>query len=82
MMMQKDEENALSKLSHFEQTIKSETSNFDGEIVKMYGDGSLVLFSSALKALNCAINIQKCLYELAFILVKLSVRTMTYSEMG
>ncbi len=61
MMMQKDEENALSKLSHFEQTIKSETSNFDGEIVKMYGDGSLVLFSSALKALNCAINIQKSL---------------------
>ena len=27
MMMQKDEENALSKLSHFEQTIKSEKEN-------------------------------------------------------
>ena len=60
-MMQKNEQIALLKLKHYEETIRLETKQHDGEIVKTYGDGCLLLFPSTVKAIHCAINIQKAL---------------------
>ncbi len=62
-MMQADEELALSKLKHFEEVIKLQSKKYDGEIVKAYGDGCLMLFPSAVSAIKCAISIQSDLRE-------------------
>ena len=62
-MMQKDEQIALSKLKHYEDAIYAETSKCDGEVIKTYGDGCLILFPSAVKAIHCAISIQRSLRD-------------------
>ncbi len=62
-MMQEDEELALSKLKHFEEVLKIQSKKYDGEIVKAYGDGCLMLFPSAVSAIKCAISIQHNLRE-------------------
>jgi len=62
-MMQKGEKEALSILHHYENTLKVETAKYNGEIVKTYGDGGLILFNSAVKAVQCAINIQQSLQK-------------------
>ena len=38
-MMQDNERDALEKIHHFEQCIKRYTGEFEGEIIKTYGDG-------------------------------------------
>jgi TolB-like protein/Tfp pilus assembly protein PilF len=58
-MMQQNEPHALRKLHHYEDTIRKQTKAFEGEIVKTYGDGCLILFSSAVRAIHCAIAVQK-----------------------
>ena len=58
-MMQESEQQALLKLKHFEETINTQSKKHDGEIVKTYGDGCLMLFHSVVKAVECAINIQR-----------------------
>ena len=58
-MMQHDEGNALSMLHHYEEAIKSLVNQFGGEVVKTYGDGCLILFSSAIRAVNCAVAVQE-----------------------
>ena len=62
-MMQKDESEALLKLRHFEEVIESFSKKYEGEVVKAYGDGCLMLFPSALNAVKCAVEIQKALGE-------------------
>lgn len=57
-MMQQDEEMALSILNQYSNVMSDYVNRYDGEIVKQYGDGSLVLFSSAIHAVNCSIEIQ------------------------
>lgn len=58
-MMQKDEEKAMLILNQYTNVLSDYVTRYDGEIVKQYGDGSLVLFSSAIHAVNCSIEIQK-----------------------
>jgi class 3 adenylate cyclase/Tfp pilus assembly protein PilF len=60
-MMQQNELHALQKLNHYQETLEKCAETFDGEIVKTYGDGCLILFSSAVKAIHCAMNIQNSL---------------------
>jgi len=62
-MMHEDEKLALSKLARFEEAIKQKSKTYGGEVVKAYGDGCLMLFPSAVGAINCAISIQKSLRE-------------------
>ena len=57
-MMQSDEKDAMARLKRFQEVIQSEVNQFDGEIIKSYGDGTLCLFSSVLEALRCAQTIQ------------------------
>ncbi|NND12145.1 MAG: adenylate/guanylate cyclase domain-containing protein [Flavobacteriaceae bacterium] len=62
-MMQTNESEALSKLKHFEDVLEAQTKKHDGEIIKAYGDGCLMLFSSAINAIKCARAIQKKLQK-------------------
>ena len=62
-MMQSDEGMAMSRHKRYQDVLKSEVTNHQGEIIKNYGDGSLCLFNSVLEAVNCAKTIQKALQE-------------------
>ena len=57
-MMQKDEREALNKLNTYQTCLKKQVGAYDGEIVKNYGDGSIVLFHSATAAVRCAKELQ------------------------
>jgi class 3 adenylate cyclase/TolB-like protein/Tfp pilus assembly protein PilF len=58
-MMQKDETNAMSALDLYQSTLQELVSKYEGEIIKNYGDGSICLFSSTMKALLSAQEIQR-----------------------
>lgn len=58
-MMQQNEEKAMLILNQYTKVLSDYVNTYDGEIVKQYGDGSLVLFSSAIHAVNCSIEIQE-----------------------
>lgn len=58
-MMQKDEKKALSVINHFRNDIDSWVPKHNGEIIQYYGDGSLLIFNSALDAISCSENLQK-----------------------
>lgn len=60
-MMQKDEQKTLLLLDNYQQTLTRVVSEYDGEIVKNYGDGSICLFTSAVRAVECAIKLQQSL---------------------
>lgn len=57
-LMQQGELEAMTTLNRFQSTIKTTTESYDGEVVKSYGDGSLLLFSSTVNAVECAQDIQ------------------------
>ena len=72
-MMQGDEQLALSKLKRFEEVLKIQSKKYDGEIVKAYGDGCLMLFPSALSAIKCAISIQHNLREEPYVPLRIGI---------
>ena len=72
-MMQADEELALSKLKHFEEVLNIQSKKYDGEIVKAYGDGCLMLFPSAVSAIKCAISIQHDLREEPYVPLRIGI---------
>ncbi len=57
-MMQRDEQHALRVLHHFRKDIDRLVPAFKGEIIQYYGDGALLIFNSALEALQCAVRLQ------------------------
>lgn len=58
-LMQQGEAKALQILNRFQQATTTLVRQHDGEIIKSYGDGSLILFSSTVNAVRCAIALQK-----------------------
>jgi class 3 adenylate cyclase len=46
-MMQQGESRAMSILNRFQEVTKSKVAENHGEIMKSYGDGSLILFNSS-----------------------------------
>ena len=58
-LMQKGEAKALSILERFQSQSLLLVQKHGGEIVKSYGDGSLILFSSTVNAVRCAIAMQQ-----------------------
>ena len=62
-MMQEDERGTLEKIQRYQNVIEETLPKYDGELVKKYGDGSLMVFSSSLKAMQCAVEMQKRFWE-------------------
>lgn len=61
-MMGADEEGTLAMLKHLRQTVVSpQTAAHRGRIVKVMGDGAIIVFSSIVDAANSAIAMQKAL---------------------
>lgn len=57
-MMQMGESNALQKIKRFETITRDTVQKYQGEIIKNYGDGSLMLFDSTVNAVQCAHDMQ------------------------
>lgn len=63
-MMGLDEEGTLNRLKHLRQTVVSpQTAAYRGRIVKVMGDGAIIVFSSIVDAANSAISMQKALHR-------------------
>ena len=58
-LMQKGEASAMSILNRFETVTQKAVEKHDGEIIKTYGDGSLLLFPSTVNAVQCAYEMQQ-----------------------
>ncbi len=58
-MMQQNEEKAVAVIKHYNTTLEKLVSQFDGQVLNYYGDGSLCIFHSATDAVNCSLAIQK-----------------------
>ena len=58
-MMEADEQKAVAVIKHYNNTLKDLVSQFNGEVLNYYGDGSLCIFSSATDAVNCSLAVQK-----------------------
>lgn len=62
-LMQGNEEVAARARVRHREVFQKQHSLYQGEIVQYYGDGTLSVFDSAIKAVTCAIEIQKLLQE-------------------
>jgi TolB-like protein len=62
-MMQQNESKAVAVAKRYLSILQNSVSEFDGEILNDYGDGSLCSFSSATDAVKCAIKIQQDLKQ-------------------
>lgn len=58
-LMQHDEERAIHAIRCHNNAIKSNSEYFNGYVANYYGDGCLVVFTSATDAIQCAINSQQ-----------------------
>ncbi|PWN06016.1 Pycsar system effector family protein [Rhodohalobacter mucosus] len=57
-MMQQDEENAKSLRDRQRSVIERYLLDYHGQVMQYYGDGTLIMFGSALDAVKCARDIQ------------------------
>ena len=57
-MMQFKEAHAMEVLQRFQSVINSEVTKNNGELIKSYGDGSLLIFNSTIDAMRCAFAMQ------------------------
>ena len=58
-LMQQSESSGLDTLDKFKGIVNETVPRFDGEVVKSYGDGCLMLFDVPSSAIQCAIAMQK-----------------------
>ena len=58
-MMQQDEKKTVALIKHYNTALEKSVSQYNGQVLNYYGDGSLSIFPSANDAVNCAIEIQK-----------------------
>ena len=62
-LMQKDEALAKVKRDRHREVLQTYHEQFEGRIIQYFGDGTVSIFTSALNALGCAIEIQRALKE-------------------
>lgn len=58
-MMQANEQKAVAVIKHYNTTLEKLVSQYHGQVLNYYGDGSLCIFSSAADAVNCSLAVQK-----------------------
>jgi len=58
-IMQRNERDAVTIVKRYITVLQKSVSDYEGEVLNDYGDGSLCTFSSAQQAIKCAIEIQQ-----------------------
>ncbi|MEM7513957.1 MAG: adenylate/guanylate cyclase domain-containing protein, partial [Bacteroidota bacterium] len=62
-LMQRDEALAKIKRDRHRQVLQIYHEQFEGRIIQYFGDGTVSIFTSALNAVSCAVEIQRALKE-------------------
>ena len=58
-MMQANEPKAVAVIKHYNSSLERLVSQYNGQVLNYYGDGSLCIFPNATDAANCAVDLQK-----------------------
>ena len=58
-MMQANEPKAVAVIKHYNSSLEKLVSQYNGQVLNYYGDGSLCIFHNATDAANCAVDLQK-----------------------
>ena len=58
-MMQANEAKAVAVIKHYNSSLEKLVSQYNGQVLNYYGDGSLCIFPNATDAANCAVDLQK-----------------------
>jgi len=83
-LMQKDEKKAKENRDRHRKIIQNSVANHRGKILQYYGDGTLIIFNSAIEGLDCAIQVQKELRKEPKIPLRIGIHTgdIVYDEEG
>ena len=74
-LMEKDEADAMEKKRIYKEVLYQFHKQYNGEIIKDMGDGSLSAFTNSVDAVWCAIDIQKALRVQIHIPVRIGIHT-------
>jgi serine/threonine-protein kinase len=74
-LMQEDEEEAWAQRDRHRGIITEAVKRHNGEILQFYGDGTLSIFSSAVEAVECAVQVQSELKGRPLIPLRIGVHT-------
>ncbi|MEP6466934.1 MAG: adenylate/guanylate cyclase domain-containing protein [Parafilimonas sp.] len=72
-LMQKDEAKAVHMLERQKEIYVQRIKQFNGQVVKYMGDGTLAIFSSAIQAVKCAIALQQAFQKDPCIPVRIGI---------
>ena len=62
-LTEQDEQKALDAVDRYRSAVRNATSQWQGELIHFYGDGSLMTFRSVINAVQCAVLIQSLVEE-------------------
>ena len=83
-MMQEDEQEAKQVRDRHRIILQESTAKHQGKILQYYGDGTLIIFNSAIEAVDCAIQVQTKLQEEPKIPLKIGMHSgdIVYDDEG
>lgn len=81
-LMQKSEQQAMALRDKHRTVFNTETAKYGGEILQYYGDGTLSVFDSAVKAVECAIAIQASMRKSPIVPLRIGIHSgdIVYTE--
>jgi len=83
-LMQKDEQQAKVNRDRHRNILQNSVSAHGGKIIQYFGDGTLIIFNSAIEGVDCAIQIQKELQNEPKIPLRIGIHTgdIVYDDEG
>ena len=83
-LMQTDEHLAMQLRDRHRDVLRKSVALHNGKIVQYFGDGTLVLFSSSIEALQCALSIQQALAKDPKVPLRIGIHSsdVVYNEEG
>lgn len=82
-MMQRDEHAAMEAVRKYHSILQEQVESHHGQVQNHYGDGSLSLFTSAIQAVTCALEMQKALQTEPVVDVRIGIHIgEIYTEGG
>ena len=72
-IMQQNESKGLLLRDRHKLVLENEHKNFGGTIVQYYGDGTLSIFSSIVKAVECAVKMQRMFRQIPLVPVRMGL---------
>jgi TolB-like protein/Tfp pilus assembly protein PilF len=83
-LMQKDEQKAKANRDRHRKILQNSVATHGGKILQFYGDGTLIIFNSAIEGVDCAIQVQSELQREPKIPLRIGIHTgdIVYDDEG